>query len=418
MKKLLFIVLAAMLVLSACPGRRDGDVVTLQVLWFSDGDEGITFQRLADRYSAENPHIRFELIEVPFADLEARLRMMITGRVPPAIVRHTNASIGAFVDHLVDLGQYVTAGPAFANQFNEGLRFMFDGRILGAPKDLTANGLVYNRTAFRQAGISVPQNANEIWTWDQWRDVMRQVVANSDVRYGLVFDRTTHRFATLLYQAGGSFLTPDLSMPNINTPQTRRAVTFFQGLHQEGLIPAEVWLGAEDPNSLFRSGQIAMHFAGSWMVANYRDTITDFEWGFAYLPREVHRSSVPGGKYLTAIQGSGVEREAALFIEWMSRPDINADFVLENNFISQIVGNEALDYEFGSDFFAIFASDLAASPPAPGAEWGFPAFTGRINLPFRDALVEVLGGVISVDTFLQEMHALFTEALADIAREG
>ena len=398
-------------------GRQDrGDQVTLQVLWFSDGEEGHTFRRLAERYSAENPHVRIELIEVPFTEFDARLRMMIAGRMPPAIARFTNASIGAFTDQLIDLTRYTRAGAAFPSQFNAGLQFMFDGQMLGAPKDLTANGLVYNRTAFRQAGITPPRNAAEAWTWDQWRTVMRQVVANSDVRYGLVFDRTTHRFSTLLYQAGASFLTPDLSAPNINTPQARRAVTFFQELHNEGLMPAEVWLAAEDPNSLFRSGQIAMHFAGSWMIANYRDEITDFEWGFTYLPREVHRSSVPGGKYLSALRGTGVEREAALFIEWMSRPEINAEFVLENNFISQIVGNENLQYEFGSDFYAIFASDLAASPPAPGAEWGFPAFTGRINFPFRDGLAEVLAGTRTVDQFLQEMHVLFADSLADIAR--
>lgn len=44
-------------------------------------------------------------------------------------------------------------------------------------------------------------------------------------------------------------------------------------------IPSSVWHGSENPNNLFCTGQVAMYFSGSWMIANYKDQITDFEWG-------------------------------------------------------------------------------------------------------------------------------------------
>ena len=431
----LTVLLAAMLVFTSCAGNVDEPApaaaqagtpaapapaapaapagqqdVHLQVLWFNDFDEGESFLRLTELYREENPHVTFELIEVPFHDLDDRLRNLLIGGMPPALARLVN--LGPFQNQLVDLFDYLD--PSFADNFNDGVRFIFDGRMLGAPKDVTANGLIYNRTAFQAAGISVPQNESEIWTWEEWRDVMEQVVANSHVTYGLVFDRTSHRFSTLMYQAGASMLTPCLTMSNFNTPEMYRAIRFFKDLHEDGLIPAGVWMGAENPNLMFRSGQVAMHFAGSWMLANYKAEIDDFEWGFTFLPMDARRSSVPGGKYMVALQGSGVEAEAARFIEWLSQPEINAVFMLENNFISQIRGNEVLDYEFGGEFFQIFASDLAASGTQPGSEWGFQEFTGRINADMREGLAEVLAGMMSIQEYLEMMDGLATEALAEI----
>ena len=393
----------------ATPSGDTADV-HLQLLWFSDADEGESIMRLADLYREENPHVSFELIEVPFNEFENRLRNMIIGNMPPALARINN--VGTFQNQLIDLSTYLGAG--FADNFNDGLRFVFDGRILAAPLNVTANGLVYNRTAFQAAGVSVPSNVNEIWTWEQWHDAMTQVVANSDVTYGLVFDRSPHRFATLMYQAGGSMLTPDLTAPNFNSPENYRAVSFFKQLHDEGLLPAAVWLGTENPNNLFRTGQIAMHFAGSWMLANYAAEITEFEWGFTYLPMDARRSSVPGGNYIAAFEGSGVEEEAARFIEWLSRPENNAVFMLDNNFISQVRGNESLDYDFGAEYFSIFASDLAASGPQPGLEWGFQEFTGRFNADMRESLAEVLAGIITVEEYLIMMDELAARILSEL----
>jgi alpha-1,4-digalacturonate transport system substrate-binding protein len=396
---------------ATAPAQTAGqEEVLLQVLWFNDFEEGDSFLRLTEMYRQENPHVTFELIEVPFHDLDDRLRNLIIGGMPPALARLVN--LGPFQNQLVDLFEYL--GHDFADNFNDGLRFVFDGQMLAAPKDVTANGIVYNRTAFAAAGVQVPQNESEIWTWEEWREAMEQVVANSHVTYGLVFDRTSHRFSTLMYQAGASMLTPDLSASNFNTPEMYRTVSFFYDLHADGIIPAGVWLGAENPNLLFRTGQVAMHFAGSWMLANYMAEIDDFEWGFTYLPMDARRSSVPGGKYIAAMQGSGVEYEAARFIEWLSQPEINAVFMLDNNFISQVRGNEVLDYAVGGEYFSICASDLAASGLQPGSEWGFQEFTGRINADMREGLAEVLAGMMTIQQYLEMMDSLATEALAEI----
>jgi|GEM_PF-108389 len=397
---------------AATEAAKSGEVKTLSVVWFSDGKEGESFMKLADQYMAENPNIKIELIEVPYADLEAKVKNMINGKESPALARLTN--IGPFQNQLLDLGEYVSDKDAFVNSFGEGLKFVFDGKVLAAPMDVTANGLIYNKDAFEKAGVQVPQSEDEIWTWEEWKAAMQEVMAKSDCKYGLVYDKSPQRFTTLIYEAGGSWLNADLNASNFNTPETRRAVTFFKELHDEKIIPDSVWLGSENPNNLFRTGQVAMHFAGSWMVANYRNEITDFEWGVTYLPKDKVRASVPGGKYLTAFQNTGVEQEAADFIEWISKAENNAQYCVENSYLSQVKGNESLDYDYGKEFFEIFSQELAATSAQPGAEWGYQAFTGAVQIDVRDQLIDVLAGKTSVDVYMEEMDAQFTEVLKEL----
>lgn len=321
---------------------------------------------------------------------------------------------GCFQRQLLNLDEYVSDPQAFHDNFRDDLQFIFDGKMIAAPMDVTANGLIYNKTAFEQAGVEVPQSEDEIWTWEEWKQAMETVVEKSDCTYGLVYDKSPQRFTTLLYQAGGRMLKEDMTASEYNSPEVQRAVSFFKELHDDGLIPTSVWLGAENPNNLFRTGQVAMHFAGSWMVSNYKDEVTDFEWGVTYMPKDKTRSSIAGGKYIAAFQNSGVEKEAAAFIEWLSQPEQNARYCQENSYLSPVKGNESLEYEYGKEYFELFAKELEATETPASQEWGYQAFTTLVQNDLRDGLVEVLVGNKTVEDYTAEMETLMNDALQEL----
>lgn len=393
--------------------KTAADVKTLDVVWFSDGKEGESFEKLADQYTESHPNVKFNMVTVPYNDLESKIKNMLSASQAPALARLTN--LGPFENQLVDLGQYVSDKQAFINNFGEGLKFVYGDKILGAPMDVTANGLIYNKTAFDKAGVKVPQSADQVWTWDELEQDLKTVMAKGGCKYGMVFDKTAQRLSTLFYEMGGSMLSADLKTSNFNTPEIRSAVTLFKKLHDDKIIPNSVWLGSENPNNLFRTGQVAMHFAGSWMIANYKDQIKSFDWGVTYLPKGTVRSSVPGGKYLSAFKDSGVEKEASDFIEWISKPENNAQYCKENLYLSQVKGNENLDYGYGKDFFRIFSEELNATGKQPGAEWGYSSFTGLIQNDLRDKMSNVLAGKITVDDYVTTMDGEFTKALKEVS---
>ena len=397
---------------SASGNKQTSSVKTLNVVWFSDGKEGESFKKLADKYHESHQNVKLNLIEVPYADEENKIKNMLNGNQAPALARLTD--LGPFQNQLIDLGQYVSNKEQFVNSFNEGLKFVYDNKVLGAPMDVTANGLIYNKTAFDKAGVKVPQSAAQVWTWDELEQDLKTVMKKGGCKYGMVFDKSPLRLSTLFYEAGGSLLSQDLKSSNFNTPEIKNAVTLFKRLHDEKIIPNSVWLGSENPNNLFRTGQVAMHFAGSWMIANYKDQIKNFKWGVTYLPKGKVRSSVPGGKYLAAFKGSGVEKESAEFIEWISKAENNAQYCKENLYLSQVKGNEDLDYDYGKDFFKIFSDELSATSKQPGAEWGYSQFTALVKNDIRDRTIDVLAGKMTVDNYASTLDAEFTKTLKQL----
>ena len=110
---LLLIVVMTMGLMTGCAGVAANKTKTLDVVWFSDGKEGESFMRLAEKYMQEHKNIKIELIEVPYADLESKLKNMINGKEAPALARLTN--LGPFQNQLLDLSQHVSNKDAFVN---------------------------------------------------------------------------------------------------------------------------------------------------------------------------------------------------------------------------------------------------------------------------------------------------------------
>ena len=130
-----------------------------------------------------------------------------------------------------------------------------------------------------------------------------------------------HRWATILYEFGGSLANENGG--NLSSPESMNAINFTKGLFDDGLAVSSIWLSGEDANNLFRSGQVAVHISGTWMIQNYNENIKDFEWGVTYMPKGTTRSSVPGGKNITAFKGTGCEQEAVDFITWVTAKEQN-----------------------------------------------------------------------------------------------
>lgn len=391
------------------PGQKDA---VLDFMWFSDGIEGEVTQKLVEEYQVEHPNVQIRMTEVPFNDFENKLRVSLTGGAPPALARMVN--VGVFKDKAISLNDYLD-GDKFKDQFNQSLQpyYIYDGDIKAAPTDVTANGLIYNKTAFDKAGVQVPTSPDDIWTVEEWIDAMKTVVEKSDVRYGLVIDKTTHRFATLLYGQGGQIISDDQQSIVINNEAGVRAVDLMKRLHDEKISPDSVWVGSENPNNMFRTGQVGMHLAGSWMMTNYRDNVTDFEWGVTYMPVGTQRSSVPGGKYIMAFKDTGVEKESAEFIDFFTSKESNEKYCLESMFMSPRKDCANIEYDFASEYFAIFANELENSSKAPAVDWSHPTVSNAIKQELLDGISAVISGKESSQEMLDRVAAVGQEALDD-----
>lgn len=385
-----------------------GDVKTLDMFWFADGSETDAMKKLIAEYESINPNVKINLLEVPFAEMENKIMMSVSGGEAPALSRTTESILSAVHEATLDIGDYVD-GDEFISQFAPSIQnyYMVNGKICGAPTDVTANGMIYNKTAFEKAGVKVPLTPEDVWTWEEFEAALKKVMQDGGVQYGLVIDNPTHRWSTIMYQFGGHFLSA--GGPDFDRQENIDAINFTKRLFDEGVIPKSTWLGGEDPNNLFRSGQVAVHLSGNWIMTNYRDNIKDFEWGVMYMPKQKNRSSVPGGKLISAFQDTGVEQEAVDFISFVTSKEANEQYCKESLFLSPRLDNAKIEYPFGEEFFAIFSDELVNTVPDASFDMGYPGFAGKVNPSQREGMYEVIAGTRTAEEHVKEINELAKE---------
>ena len=380
----------------------DKEPVVLDMMWWTDGSETVAMQELIEEYESLNPNITINLQEIAFEDLTTKLQMAIAGGEAPALSRCVETTISQLNGAMIDFADYVD-GEELKSQYLSSVDYLYmsGDKICAIPTEVTANGMVYNKTAFEQAGVEVPAGPDDIWTWDEFKDELKKVVDNSDVQYGMVIDNASHRWCTMLYEFGGSQATE--SGGNLSSEESQNAIKFTKDLFDSGLAVSSIWLSGEDPNNLFRSGQVAVHISGTWMMQNYDENIKDFEWGVTYMPIGTTRSSVPGGKAITVFEGTGVEKEAVDFATWVTAQEQNEKYCKDSLFVSPRVDNANIEYPVRSEEFAVFADELANTVPAAGFDLGMPGYTAVGYTALQSLWPEVLTGALTPEQMAAEI---------------
>ena len=388
----------------AASSAGDEDAV-LDVLWFNDGDESEVFLDTIQGYLEANPNVTVEMQLVPFQEYEKRLKLMIAGGDPPDLARLTNNHIATFVNELLPLdgkvddlddvlGGFGAASIAFATHP--------DGSTLALPTEATANGMIVNVDLYKNAGIDI-RALSKTWDWDDWYDAMQLVVdANEGLEYGLGYDFSPHRWSTLLYEAGGRFLKEDLSAMDFVSDETLDALNFFKKLHDDGLIPASVWMGSENPQELFKAGLVASHIGGSWVINKYASDIDSFEWAAVNMPKRKIRSSVAGGKFIGTFKGAEYEDAAVDLLLYFSEADQNAMYCRETFNLSARTDVQ-IKYSSRSEDFAAMGDDLSITPAITAEDWKSPEFN-KIYSYIREQIVEGLLGNITMEEVAQNIQ--------------
>jgi len=186
----------------------------------------------------------------------------------------------------------------------------------------------------------------------------------------------------------------------------------FVKLHKEKVMPESVWLGGENPNTLFRTGTIGMHLSGNWMLSNYKD-IKDFEWGVTYLPKGTMSSSVPGSKFVMGFKGTKVEKETAEFIKYLTSKEVNSKYCTDSLFMSPRKDSSELDYSYGKEMFKIFAEELKNTTPKAANDWSRTDLMPKITIDYKNGIMEALSGKVTSKQALDKIAAVADKAIAD-----
>lgn len=389
--------LAGAVVLTGCGGSgnadagANGEPVELEILLSDDTLEGGAMQTIVEKFNEEHDDIHAFVNEIAYADMETQIKNRAKAGDLPALCKTSN--FDPFSDFVLPLDD-TSLSPENFNR--SGVR---NGQLLGCDVNDTAVGMIINKTAFDNAGVSYPTTEEERWTWDEFSAAVQEVAAKNDnITTPFVIDHSLQRFGTVLYQFGMEYFDPaDPTRVAFRSEETKAGINYFLDMFKEGGISTpSIGTGAENAQDVFKTGTVAAHMAGNWVINDYTENIKDFEWIPVLMPYATQKATCLGGNWLFAFDGTGVEEEAKIFLEWFFQPENYTLYCETGNYLPGIKDVEVTYNVPGLD---IFNMEIAASVDQPQYDTSvLDQHTGETaGNALRDAMDRAIAGELDAD---------------------
>jgi alpha-1,4-digalacturonate transport system substrate-binding protein len=395
--------------LSACSGgggSSDGGSKTLQLVLSGDTNQGGAFAAAAKKYK-EATGITIEVVDVPTADITTKLKNAATANDLPALARVTSID-PLWVNQLQDLSDIAKSRGIDGNFLQESP----DGIIPAIPSDLTAVGLFINKSLFEKAGVAFPTAIEQAWTWDEFIAAVGQVREKAGAKYGVVMDRSGHRLRAMMYEFGSTAFAKE-GDKYAGDSKAVETLDYFRKINDDQTMPKSVWLSGEDGNAMFKSGQVAAYYSGSWQVADFNKNIKDFEWLSVPLPKKEVSATNLGGGFMIAFKDTGQDEEAKKFIDWFYEDANYTEFAKQGGYLP--VKDLKVDYPFQQASFELYQKQISGNQAkgdnaikrVVAEAYAETPFSGD---PLREETVKMLSGSQDAKTTVDNIVKLYNGA--------
>lgn len=405
--------LAGMTMLTACSGKESAKKgnVELEILLADDTLEGGAMKAVVEKFNEEHKDqgVTAFVNEIAYADMETQIKNRAKAGNLPAICKMSN--FDTYIDYVLPLDD-TSLDP---DNFNRsGVR---NGKLYGTDVNDTAVGMVINKTAFDAAGVSYPTTSEERWTWDEFSAAVKEVAEkNEKITTPFVIDHSQQRSGTVLYQFGMKYFDPDDSTKvTFRSEDTKKGVEFFLDMFKEdGISKASIGTGAENAQDVFKTGTVAAHMAGNWVISDYTQNIKDFEWTPVLMPYEKEKATCLGGNWLYAFDGSGMEDQAKKFLEWFYQPENYSLYCQTGNYLP---GTKDVEVDYEIEGINIFNMEIAESINQPQYDQSITEqeHSGEnTGNALRDALDRAIAGELDADGVMDYVVTQFLENLSGV----
>ncbi len=391
--------------------------------WGGSDGENTGFARAKKGFEARHPKATIELQTLPYDGFFSGIDRGILSKTAPDVFRVDYTSIGKYTSHgvLLDMTPYLTAAEssAFLPALYDAVRF--EGRTYGVPHQTDTSAIAFSRKALDEAGIgAVPDRLEDAWTWDEFAAIstkLRQTLP--DDKYPFAYDWTAagaYRWASFVYQAGGSLLTPSLRHSAVDSDAGRKAMAFTQRFFDERWVPANNTIKTTVySDNFFLNQTVAMTFIGDFLVPELADGANGYQggdWATTYMPRDQAAASDLGGNALVATRDTANPELAAAFLKYMVEEDPMRDFCQRANELPtlQSLADTTLDYAVRPDVMDVFTQQATTITETAVRETVVPGFAS-VNTALQDQLELAFHGR-STDDAVTAIDAAIDQAVS------
>jgi multiple sugar transport system substrate-binding protein len=331
------ILLLCVLVLGGCGGDGGGnggrgDVSgDVSFMVFGDPEEIQAYRDVIATYENENPDVDVKMIEASDRDdLIARLSTSFAAGTPPDLfllnyrfyAQYAARGVLEPIEDRVDDSDLFEQEDFYEEAMNA---FRFNDTLTCLPQNISSLVVYYNKDLFEKAGVAFPK---EGWKWDEMVAAAKKLTTDSngdgkaDV-YGLGIESSLIRIAPFVWSAGGELVDDDKNPTHftLDTPEAQVAMERFFQLHAtEKVTPGEEEVEAEDDETRFQNGRLAMVLSSRRSTPTFR-TIQKFDWDVAALPQHEQQAGILHSDAYCLTKASENKDAAWSFMEYALGPE-------------------------------------------------------------------------------------------------
>jgi multiple sugar transport system substrate-binding protein len=387
--------------------------------WGSDA-EAAAFKQLVKAFEAANKGAKVDLKIVPYEDMFTGIDAQLQSGTAPDIFRVDYGTLGIYSskDVLLDISSSLDSSlrsdliPALLQAVT------YDDKVYGVPQETDTTAILYRPDLLKAAGVtSIPDSLDNAWSWEEFSQVADKLKGSLDPKISpFCYDWQqlgAFRWLTWLFEAGGRLLEDDLKTPAIVSPEGTKALEYTLGFFEKGWVPKNTSIkGATYPDAAFISGQVAMSFAGNFLIPGIADGIKDkFDWQVTYQPRDRRAASDLGGNALVATKGTKDPDLAAKFLNFMASTESMKLFCEKSLELPtrQSLVEQKLDFAVRPDLMPVYVDTSTTLTADDVAQVTVPYF-GQVNTLLQDQLELVFRGRQSVDQTLKNIADGITAA--------
>jgi len=311
---------------SAAGSSSGSSPATIQVWEGWTGQEAKTWAHLVSQYEAQHPGQKVQSLFVNSDDTLQKVTTAVKGGSPPdiAYLYGSWAPNVAQIPQVVDLTQVVKQASVNWDDFYVGERdaATVNGKVIGIPALVDNLAVVYNKKLFAKAGLSLP---TADWTWPDFVTDAQKLTDAAAKQYGTAYvtpgsEDTVWHYEPLLWEAGGSLLTPDNKQAAFNSAAGLQAL---ETLRSMAVTDKSMYLDPTDNAyaNLFNSGKIGMLVTGPWDLSAFPDV----DYGVQVMPSYpgasgAHQTISGPDNWVVFNNGNSQVSAAERFLLWLTAP--------------------------------------------------------------------------------------------------
>jgi ABC-type glycerol-3-phosphate transport system substrate-binding protein len=245
-------------------------------MWLSSQPAGINAwaEEFEKQFNAANPDIELNVEIYPTVSAQRdKLIVAIAGGIGPDIVYDANNLMSQWYNTgiALPLDDYFYAWSGQRDVMPDMLESLrFGGKLYGMPFSVWSTGDLYNLDLFSAAGVSLPNN------WDEMINTarrLRRVEADGRVSvkgYNVADAGAFNDVQLAMEQLGSTIIDIDGTVSNLNTAEAIRALTYVRDVTQTGNPGAK---GTSDVKQLLGGQMAIFHSFNGYNLVNVTDAI-------------------------------------------------------------------------------------------------------------------------------------------------